>query len=74
MGTEKLEVVADRGYYKGQEIKTCNDAGMAVYIPKSHTSNNRARGLYDKQGFRYLPEDDEYLCPAGERLIWRMTT
>lgn len=74
MGVKELEVVADRGYYKGQEIKICDDAGMTVYIPKSRTSNNRARGLYDKQDFRYLSESDEYICPAGERLIWRMTT
>jgi hypothetical protein len=74
MGVKELEVVADRGYYKGQEIKICDDAGMTVYIPKSRTSNNRARGLYDKQDFRYLPESDEYICPAGERLIWRMMT
>lgn len=65
MDTKNLEVVADRGYYKSQEIKVCDDAGTTVYIPKSRTSNNRApRGLYDKQDFRYLPEDDEYLCPA----------
>jgi hypothetical protein len=58
MGVKELEVVADRGYYKGQEIKICDDAGMTVYIPKSRTSNNRVRGLYDKQDFRDLPESD----------------
>jgi transposase len=47
---------------------------MTVYIPKTHTSNNRARGLFDKQDFRYVPEDDEYRCPAGERLPNRMST
>ena len=47
---------------------------MTVYITKTHTSNNRARGLFDKQDFRYVPEDDEYRCPAGERLPNRMST
>jgi transposase len=73
MGVEDLEVVADRGYYKSQEIKVCDDEGITTYIPKSRTSNNRARGLYDKQDFRYLPDEDKYLCPAGERLPNRMT-
>jgi len=68
MGVEELEVVADRGYYKSQEIKASEEAGLIAYVPKSHTSNNRARGLFDKDDFRYLPETDEYLCPAGERL------
>jgi transposase len=74
MGVEALEVVADRGYYKSQEIKACDDEGITTYIPKSHTSNNRARGLYDKQDFHYLAETDEYRCPAGERLPNRTTT
>jgi len=74
MGVEDLEVVADRGYYKSQEIKVCDDEGITAYIPKSHTSNNRARGLFDKQDFRYLAETDEYRCPAGERLPNRTTT
>ena len=74
MGIKDLEVIADRGYYKSQEIKACEDAGLMPYVPKSHTSNNKARGLFDKSDFRYLPETDEYLCPAGDTLIWRMTT
>ncbi len=74
MGVEALEVVADRGYYKSQEIKVCDDEGITTYIPKSHTSNSRARGLIDKQDFRYLVETDEYHCPAGERLPNRTMT
>ena len=73
MGVEDLTVVADRGYYKSQEIKASEEAGLITYIPKSHTSNNKARGLFDKDDFRYLPETDEYLCPAGERLPKRTT-
>ena len=74
MGVEDLEVVADRGYYKGQEIKSSEDAGLIAYVPKSYTSNNKARGLFDKSDFRYIPSEDAYRCPAGETLIWRMTT
>ena len=73
MGVEELEVVADRGYYKSQEIKASEEAGLIAYVPRSHTSNNKARGLFDKDDFRYLPQTDEYLCPAGERLPKRTT-
>jgi Transposase DDE domain len=34
MGTETLEAVADRGYFNGEEIKTCDDAGITVTLPK----------------------------------------
>jgi len=73
MGVEELTVVADRGYYKSQEIKASEEAGLIPYIPKSHTSNNKAHGLFDKSDFRYLPETDEYQCPAGEHLPKRTT-
>ena len=74
MGVEELEVVADRGYYKSQEIKASEDAGLITYVPKSHTSSNKAHGLFDRSQFRYQPETDEYHCPAGERLAKRSTT
>jgi transposase len=66
-----LEVVADRGYYNGDEIKACEDSGIAAYLPKPLTSPNKAKGHYDRSRFRYIEADDEYECPAGERLIYR---
>ena len=74
MGVEELEVVADRGYYKSQEIKASEDAGLITYVPKSYTSSNKAHGLFDRSRFRYHPETDAYQCPAGERLPNRTTT
>lgn len=74
MGQEDLTAVADRGYYKGEEILKCEQAGIAAIVPKSLTSNNRAHGLFDKQDFIYVVADDEYRCPANQRAIWRFTT
>jgi len=74
MGVEKLDVVADRGYFKSLEIKACDDAGITTYIPESITSRGRKAGRFTKQDFRYLPDTDEYLCPSGERLQWHFTT
>lgn len=71
LNVDKLTAVADRGYYKGEEIKSCGEANIEVYLPKSETSNNQARGLFGKRDFIYKPEDDEYECPAGERAIFR---
>jgi transposase len=74
MGTEELTVVADRGYFKGEQILECTNAGITPLVPKTLTSNNRAEGRFDKQDFIYVAADDEYRCPAGERAIWRFTT
>ena len=71
IGVDQLEVVADRGYFKGEEILACDKAGITTYLPKPQTSANWAKGRFSKRDFIYVAEDDEYQCPAGERLIWR---
>jgi len=70
----ELGVVADRGYYRSEELQTCEQAGITAYVPKPLTSNNRAKGQFGRDAFRYLPEEDAYECPAGERLTWHMQT
>jgi len=74
MQAEHLEAVADRGYYSGNEIVACEEAGITAYVPKSLTSGNRAKGLFDKRDFVYVPEEDVYRCPAEQTLIWRFRT
>ena len=74
MGTQDLEVVADRGYYNGDELNACEQAGITTYLPRPRTSNNQAKGQFGKQDFIYKAQDDEYECPAGKRLIYRTTT
>lgn len=73
MGVEELTVLADRGYYKGEEILACEKSGITPYVPKSQTSGNMAKGFFGKRDFIYKPQDDEYECPAGERLIYRFS-
>src|SRR5437763_11616827 len=62
---ENLDVIADRGYFSGEEILECDKAGITVTLPKPMTSNPKRFG---KQDFRYMAEEDVYICPAGERL------
>ena len=68
MGCENLEAVADRGYYKGEDIFDCEEAGIVTYVAKPLTSGIKTRGLFGKQDFVYNGEDDEYRCPADKRL------
>ena len=70
---DKMEAVADRGYFKGEEIKACDDAGITVTLPKPQTSGAKSEGRFGKQDFVYRPTEDVYRCPAGETLTWRYT-
>jgi transposase len=74
VGGKPITVLADRGYFKGEEILACVREGITTLVPKPLTSNSKADGRFDKRDFVYLPKRDEYRCPAGERAIWRMTT
>ena len=67
---ETLEVVADAGYYRSQEIKSCAQEGIVPYVPQINCSNNRPAGRYAKSDFRYDAENDCYWCPAGEPLLY----
>jgi hypothetical protein len=73
-GIEKLAVVADRGYFSGEEILACDQAGITAYLPKPLTSGAKAGGRFGKQDFMYMPERDEYRCPAGHPMTRRFAT
>jgi transposase len=74
LDVEKLDAVADRGYFNGEEILACEEAGITVTLPKPMTSNAKAEGRFGKQDFRYVAEEDVYVCPAGERLAYYYTS
>jgi transposase len=69
-----LDVIADRGYFSSEEILACDKAGITVTLPKPMTSNSKAEGRFGKQDFRYVAEEDVYVCPAGQRLAYSFTT
>jgi transposase len=71
--TDKLDVVADRGYFSSEEILACEEDGITVTLPKPLTSGAKAQGRFGKQDFRYIADEDVYVCPAGARLSYRFT-
>ena len=70
-GVDDLTVVADRGYFEGEQIRACDEADITTFVPKPLTSRSKVKGRFGKQDFVYLPDEDAYRCPAGERLTWR---
>jgi hypothetical protein len=74
IGTTALTVIADRGYFKGEEILACREAGITALVPATKTSNAKADGRFDKADFVYDQQKNEYRCPAGQSLIWRFAS
>jgi transposase len=70
-GVRELTAIADRGYFKGEEILACEAAGVTPLVPKPLTSGAKADGRFGKQDFVYDAGEDVYRCPAGEKLTWR---
>jgi len=68
-----LEAVADQGYYRGEEILACDEAGIIACVAKTDTSGKRTEGEFGRNEFRYIAKDNEYECPVGERLVYRFT-
>jgi macrodomain Ter protein organizer (MatP/YcbG family) len=71
---DKLEAVADRGYYNSTEIKACDDAGRCGDVAEANDIGAKSDGRFGKQDFVYNAAEDVYRCPAGEKLAYRMTT
>ncbi|MEJ2379312.1 MAG: IS1182 family transposase [Pseudolabrys sp.] len=74
IGGERLRVLADRGYFSGEQIRDCEQAAITPLVPKPLTSGARADGRFDKRDFVYDRRRDRYRCPAGEHAIQRFTS
>ena len=78
LGVESIEAAADKGFYDAEEIKKCVDAGVIPYVPKPlkygagpvKKTGVPTRGFYGDR-FVYDEGSDEYVCPAGSRLVFR---
>ncbi len=70
---DKVEAVADRGYFDSQQILDCDRAGIELTLPKPERSGSKSQGRFGKQDFVYKADQDAYRCPAGEMLTYRFT-
>ena len=68
LGVDELDVVADRGYFSSQQILECSQADVTVTLPKPMTTGMQAKGQFGKPDFRYVSDDDVYICPACQTL------
>ena len=74
LGAKDLTVLADRGYFSGEEILKCEQAQIKALVPKPMTSNSTSSGRFDKRDFQYEAKRDRYRCPAGKYATRRCTS
>ena len=67
MGVEELTAIADRGYFKGNEILACNEAGITAIVPKTMTSGAKADGRFDRQISFTTPRRMNTVALPGKR-------
>ena len=68
LGVETIAVVADRGYFKIEDIEACEKAGMVPYVPRPQRGASVRAGLFRKDEFHYDAASDSLICPARQRL------
>lgn len=68
LGVETIAIVADKGYFKIEDIEACENAGMVPYVPRPQRGPSVKAGLFRKDEFSYDAASDSFVCPAGQRL------
>ncbi len=68
LSVDELDVVADRGYFSSEQILECSQADVTVTLLEPMTAGVNANGQFGKPDFRYVSDDDVYICPAGQTL------
>lgn len=66
--TDSITVLADKGYYSGEQIAKCHDHNIDTLVaPKSKTSKSKDPKV-SKAKFIYEKTTDKYTCPKGINL------
>ena len=71
---EELTVLADGGYFEGNALKECEQAGITTFVSVPKSKEAERLGIFERKQFRYDQERDLYVCPQGEELHWTKTT
>jgi len=71
LGADKLEAIADRGYYNSDEVKKCEDAAITTYMEKPRAPGKN--GKFTRDEFNYDASRNVYKCPAGQEMVYITT-
>ena len=68
LGVERLTNLADKGYYHGKEIAACEGSGVTCLVAKGRPGGPKKAEGFNTKDFEYDRENDQYVCPKGERM------
>jgi transposase len=68
LGVERIDVVADKGYFRTEDIAACEKAGLMPHVPRPQRGAAVTNGFFRKDEFRYDAAQDVYICPGGHEL------
>ena len=68
LNVEELTVVADKGYYNGEDLKSCEENGITAIVSKQKFNNGSCDENFTKDKFIYNKKEDIYICPMGNKL------
>jgi hypothetical protein len=71
LGVKEVTVLADGGYFDGNTIKECEEAGITTYLPLPQSGAATKQGVFTADRFMYDELRDVYVCPQGEELTFR---
>lgn len=71
LNVTNIDVVADKGYFKIEDIQACETAGVTPYVPKPRRGPAISKGLFPKEAFEFDAAADLYRCPGGQELTRR---
>ena len=69
---KNIRVLADKGDFSQPDLKSAIELGAEPIMPKTDTTSSEKKGIFNRSLFKYDPEKDIYICPAGSELQNRM--
>ena len=67
LGVDSLTVLADRGYFSGEQLDKAEKDGIIPVVPKPDRANS-PDPAYTSSSFVYDEQNDVYICPQGKVL------
>jgi len=61
-------VLADKGYHSGRELKACEKLEVTTFVSPKESSSTKKNPDFAIESFKYDQKEDTYTCPAGEIL------
>ncbi len=67
LGVNRIEVVADKGYFKIEDVEACEKAGVTAYLPKPMRGRPCARASFPRRRSAMIPRGTSTPARPGRR-------